>query len=478
LSKKFLTPVGLPSGNTLPSVGSAGDLFYKTDEGNVYVHSGADWSRAGVDPEILAAKADILEDGYVNPGQLNEIDRFQGLRKFVGLSFSGNSAITSVDGITWTETSTSMTDRVFILYGNRKFVAIPDDWIASEGSNSVYVSNNGTTWENSGSLQTLPFQVRWRGAAYGGGKFVVVASPSSIAAYSSDGITWTQTSMPSSQRWGAVAYGGGKFVAIAGRDNPDSAVAAYSLDGITWTQTSMPSSSRWQSVTYGNGKFVAIAYGTTAAYSEDGITWTESSPLHSSASFIAWSSVTYGDGKFVAVAPNAAIFSVYSTDGITWTQSVYPKFSAWNQVSYGAGKFVALSSDRGDAAYSFNAINWTVTSIPSDYYLALVYGEDFPKSNIASEDYVDLQISNIGSTLSDLTDTTITSPVGGQTLLYDEGTSRWINVSFIDILSGLGLYTGDGGSYNTTEFTGTMDGGSYNTTLFASVVDGGNEGSF
>jgi hypothetical protein len=82
------------------------------------------------------------------------------------------------------------------------------------------------------------------------------------------------------------------------------------------------------------------------------------------------------------------------------------------------------------------------------------------------------------ATLSELTDTTITSPIGGQTLLYDEGTSKWINVSFIDILSGLGLYTGDGGSYNTTEFTGTMDGGSYNTTLFASVVDGGNEGSF
>lgn len=83
-----------------------------------------------------------------------------------------------------------------------------------------------------------------------------------------------------------------------------------------------------------------------------------------------------------------------------------------------------------------------------------------------------------GTALSELTDVTITSPVGGQTLLYDEGTSRWINVNFAEILSNFGLYTGDGGSYNTTEFTGTMDGGSYNTTLFASVVDGGNEGSF
>jgi len=43
LSKKFLTPVGLPSGNTLPSVGSAGDLFFKTDENKVYVHTGSAW---------------------------------------------------------------------------------------------------------------------------------------------------------------------------------------------------------------------------------------------------------------------------------------------------------------------------------------------------------------------------------------------------------------------------------------------------
>ena len=100
-------------------------------------------------------------------------------------------------------------------------------------------------------------------------------------------------------------------------------------------------------------------------------------------------------------------------------------------------------------------------------------------AKIDGDDYNTQWQDNVSySALSDLTDTTITSPVGGQTLLYDEATSRWINVSFIDILSGLGLYTGDGGSYNTTEFTGTMDGGSYNTTLFASVVDGGNEGSF
>lgn len=43
MSKRFLTPVGLPSGATLPSVGSAGDLFFKSDENKVYVHTGSSW---------------------------------------------------------------------------------------------------------------------------------------------------------------------------------------------------------------------------------------------------------------------------------------------------------------------------------------------------------------------------------------------------------------------------------------------------
>jgi hypothetical protein len=86
--------------------------------------------------------------------------------------------------------------------------------------------------------------------------------------------------------------------------------------------------------------------------------------------------------------------------------------------------------------------------------------------------------SNSGGFLSELIDITITSPVAGDTLIYNETTNRWTNVNFAEMLLSFGLYSGEGGSYNTTEFTGTMDGGSYNTTLFASVVDGGNEGSF
>jgi hypothetical protein len=54
---------------------------------------------------------------------------------------------------------------------------------------------------------------------------------------------------PSSLQWNSVTYGNDRFVAVT---NNNSA-AAYSADGITWTQSTLPESSFWQSVTYGNG---------------------------------------------------------------------------------------------------------------------------------------------------------------------------------------------------------------------------------
>jgi hypothetical protein len=44
LSRRFLTPVNLPHGATLPAAGSAGDLFYKTTDNKVYTHNGTAWT--------------------------------------------------------------------------------------------------------------------------------------------------------------------------------------------------------------------------------------------------------------------------------------------------------------------------------------------------------------------------------------------------------------------------------------------------
>lgn len=49
MSRKFLTPVNLPSGTVLPLAGRAGDLFYKLDDELVYVHNGTAWMPPATD---------------------------------------------------------------------------------------------------------------------------------------------------------------------------------------------------------------------------------------------------------------------------------------------------------------------------------------------------------------------------------------------------------------------------------------------
>ena len=94
--------------------------------------------------------------------------------------------------------------------------------------------SNKDKWNESVLLKSvtaaLPTSVLWSSVTYGDGKFVAVAYDSNIAAYSTDGITWTQATLPTTAFWASVTYGDGKFVAVADEND----IAAYSTDGINW----------------------------------------------------------------------------------------------------------------------------------------------------------------------------------------------------------------------------------------------------
>jgi hypothetical protein len=63
LSRKFLTPVNLPHGSTLPAVGSTGDLFFKTTDKKVYTYDGTSWVAAsGSSSGSLASLSDVQEN--------------------------------------------------------------------------------------------------------------------------------------------------------------------------------------------------------------------------------------------------------------------------------------------------------------------------------------------------------------------------------------------------------------------------------
>jgi hypothetical protein len=231
--------------------------------------------------------------------------------KFVATSFA--ATIYSTDGITWTQASLPIgTSGSLSAYGGGKFVAMGST--GSSGSKAIY-STDGITWTETSMYEEPGTPVGWQKLIYSDGKFLaigfVLGGDQAISAFSVNGVDWTLNPnnlygiSPSS-----ITYGNGKFVGL----RYNSSIAIYSTDGITWTQTSIEQG-LWNSVTYDNGKFVAIGYQTSAAYSLDGISWTSSS-LPSSA---AWYRVIPGLGTTLAETLN-----IIGGQGTTQTEEFLP----------------------------------------------------------------------------------------------------------------------------------------------------------
>jgi len=190
-------------------------------------------------------------------------------------------------------------------------------------------------------------------------KFVAIASGTTAAAYSLDGLTWSATAMPSSLSFTSIAYGPvngvGYYVAIASGTSTNY----YSTDGINWSAGVMSSSTTWSTLTYGNGRFVAVATGTsTNSYSADGgATWSTGGALPASTT---WTGVTYGKGIFVAVASGGTQAASSSNGGLTWTSRTLPASKTWTSVTFGSNMFMAVAADTSiRTAYSINGTTWT-----------------------------------------------------------------------------------------------------------------------
>ena len=242
--------------------------------------------------------------------------------RFIGNLLRSNKYLYSTNGIDWNVNRFPTESHLYrVCYGNGKYVFLNSDngivFPISERQLNIVI-------ENEYGYPLPQNDASWSTICFGDGKFVVVSDSGSKAAYSSDGINWTETTMIEGENWVKSCYGNGKFVAISETET----FAAYSEDGINWNKADLPSGATWISVCYGAGKFVAIsATNGIAAYSTDGISWNQTTLP----SDMPWFSVCFGNGRFVAVqkasessepASNALHgdrIIAYSTDGVTWT---------------------------------------------------------------------------------------------------------------------------------------------------------------
>ena len=257
-------------------------------------------------------------------------------------------------------------------YGNGRFVTVS----ANSSPGVAAYSLNGQTWTASNALGVNG--VQWYGLTYGNGLFIAVGSGTN-AIRSSDGITWSTSTLPNAN-WGAITYGNGVFVTLAS----GSRIAATSPDGINWTQyaTALPvSADWWSSVAFGNGVFVAVAASvdnTMVVTSTDGITWTQQAALPVSAQ---WRAVTYAGGRFVIIGSSAgpvgrAAYSI--NNGVTWTLATTPPGAfTWGGMSYGNGVFIAVGNNNTNATSSSDGgITWTARTLPvaANPYASTAYG--------------------------------------------------------------------------------------------------------
>ncbi|MCR4555498.1 MAG: hypothetical protein K5766_01660 [Alphaproteobacteria bacterium] len=228
--------------------------------------------------------------------------------------------------------------------GQGKFVAVSDRW-----GGAAY-STDGINWTNS----NLPSDTGWRSVCYGDGKFVV--SSLNQIAYSEDGINWNEANVPhdDTECLVPICYEGGKFVAPG----------VFSFDGINWTRNNLNNFSH-HSICYGNGKFLMTDTSNyRILYSTDGINW-------DGYDFYEWESQSllyYANDKFILVYDGTVRGS--STDGINWTMidELDDDCISLLSVCYGDGKFVAVSDYGNDAAYSSDGINWKKTPFSDSFF--------------------------------------------------------------------------------------------------------------
>jgi hypothetical protein len=175
----------------------------------------------------------------------------------------------STNGIDWSLLSSpsSITDIFNIIYNGTYWV------ICGQGTNPVQYSVDGITWTASSTSLSGNF----RKITYNGHTMVISDFASSAIYYSVDkGVSWTSVALNGSSVQ-ALSWNGTVFV--AGTNAPS---IYTSRDGITWTLRYTPAETI--AALFWNGR-VFKGVGTTYAYeSADGYTWTQSPKTYTVAS--------------------------------------------------------------------------------------------------------------------------------------------------------------------------------------------------
>jgi hypothetical protein len=228
------------------------------------------------------------------------------------VSGSGGTILTSPDGLAWTQLTTGSTsDFQHLATNGTRFVVA--------GFNGIFHSANLTAWTAVGGTN---FD-RWTAAAYGGGRFVVANSATTLGVrHSTDGVTWSAAVgiAGAGGNTTGLLHGNGVFVLTMSGFGTTPSKIYTSTDGTGWTQRAaslLTTTTQIRSLAFGNSRFVALTGNQQALVSTDGLEW-RLVPLERSVSL---TSIRFLGGRFYASgsATGSAAETYVSPDGETWS---------------------------------------------------------------------------------------------------------------------------------------------------------------
>jgi hypothetical protein len=227
----------------------------------------------------------------------------------------------------------------------------------------------------------MPASRQWNSVVFGEGIFVAVAGNLDSGAISTNGTTWTTTTLPdigdsTVNEWVDIAYGRRTFVALSNSGNfVATGVYNSGTNTITWTGRIMDviadsSNKSWQSIAYGNNRFVAISNTGDIAYSFDGIDWQPATmPTQDGSTAHNWKKIRYAQGVFFAVGDSGerdvgadetlgpTAFAATSFDGIVWTIRELASEESWTSVAFGNPYLASRDSSIGKKTPTWIAIS-------------------------------------------------------------------------------------------------------------------------
>lgn len=284
-------------------------------------------------------KTQNIQYGYFQGTYLEDVAWSPSLNLWVAVqsrnlpSSSLDMIWTSPNGITWTPRNlpASLTG-VYTLSPNAviwipeegKFLAAGKQGNSTNGQGAFFItSTDGITWVNSGLSSELNYSFTSLAYSPSLDRAVAVKADGTAGVfYSSDLTNWTNSiTTPTLGNYQAVIWIEELSLYVTVSDTSYSGPkAAYSSNGINWTQSTPADNGAFQGLAWSPklGILVAVSTGGThkVMWSTDGINWSVTGV--SGASSYNWNSVCWSDDleMFVAVGGTA---TMSSKDGKTWT---------------------------------------------------------------------------------------------------------------------------------------------------------------